>query len=88
MKNYVKSIEAIVEEMGGFWIEDHACFRFDEPVSDDGGESLSLSAAIEIQETLMDEFEFPGALLGHPIFGADATCIYFPDTRLLDVELE
>lgn len=87
MRKYVKSIEAIIEEMGGFWVNDDAVFRFGQPVSSDNCQTITLKKAQNIEKELMDDLEFPGALIGHPMDDSDDNCIHFQNTRLLDVEL-
>jgi hypothetical protein len=65
-----------VENLGGFVIGNKAYFTFDQPVSEDGGESISLEEALNIQGKMMD-MGYEGALIGTPANDMDLMGIFF-----------
>lgn len=71
-------IKERVENLGGTVSEDgtRAYFSFNEDVSNDGGESISLKEALDIEGQMMD-LGFDGALIGTPFNDGDPKGIYF-----------
>jgi hypothetical protein len=65
-----------VENLGGSVKDNYATFKFDEEVSNDNCESITLQDAINVEKQMMD-LGFDGALIGHPFDEGDSTYIYF-----------
>jgi hypothetical protein len=77
MKTIEQEIERI-ENLGGSVNQDHtvAIFRFTEPVSTNGGESITLKDALDIEGQMLG-CGYEGALIGHPFDDSDVNCIHF-----------
>jgi hypothetical protein len=71
-------IKERVENLGGTVSDDgtRAYFSFNEDVSKDGGETISLKDALYIEGQMMD-LGFDGALIGTPFNDGDPRGIYF-----------
>lgn len=67
-----------VENLGGTMSNDNtrAYFSFSEDVSNDGGESITLQEALNIEGQMMD-LGFDGALIGTAFNEGDLKGIYF-----------
>lgn len=77
--NFTKEqIKERVENLGGQVNEDVtiAQFSFNEDVSKDGGENITLKEAIEIESKMMD-LGFEGGLIGSTLDDADCTVLRF-----------
>jgi|GEM_PF-4015234 len=66
----------MVKNMGGSIYDGYAVFVFDNPVSDDGGESITLDQALDVENKMLDA-GFEGALIGHPFDESDFSYIHF-----------